>query len=343
MPSWLRRFAHLVVPFLLPAGAAAQGTELLFVENTLGGDVTVIDVAKLAVTGTIPIGRYPDDIIASPRGDVLYLSRMLARSEDGEVPVPGEIVAIDPAARRVLWRTPVSGEPHHLAVSRDGERLFVPIFSSNHVEVLDTRRRSVVGRVSVGYGPHGTFISHNGTRVYSGTIHQQQITVFEAATGKVLRTLPMGEGVRPFAISKDETRLFAQLSRLHGFVVVDLTTDRIVRTVTLPGLERVRMPGQWPYTVNHGLGLTPDEGRLFAAATRSNLVAVYSLPDLALIDTIPVGEEPSWLIFSPEGRYCYVSNRKSDDLSVIDVATLKEVARIRVGQYPQRMATVRVP
>jgi YVTN family beta-propeller protein len=227
-------------------------------------------------------------------------------------------------------------------VSADGTRLFVPIFSSNHIEVLDTQRRSLLAKVPVGYGPHGTFLSANGKSVYAGTIHQQQITVFDAATHKVLKTIPMTEGVRPFAISKDETRLYAQLSRLHGFVVVDLATDKIVRTVELPDRDKVPTPGQWPYTVNHGLGLTPDEKLLFAAATRSDFIAVYSHPGLELQGTVPVGGEPNWLIFSPDGRYCYVSNRKSNDVSVIDVATLKEVARIKVGNYPQRLATVKV-
>ncbi len=323
-----------------PGGARAQERELLFVENTMSGDVTVIDVAKLEVTGRIPIGRYPDDIIASKRGDVLYLSRMIARSEDGELPVPGEIVAINPATQSVSWRAPVGGEPHHLAISNDGNLLYVPIFSSNHLEVLDTRRRSVVRKVPVGYGPHGTFISANGRRVYAGTIHQQHITVFDATTFDVVKTIPMGEGVRPFAITRDESRMYVQLSRMHGFVVVDLESDKIVRRVELPDVERVSMPDRWPYTVNHGIGLSPNGRYLFAAATRSALVAVYSVPGLELLGTIPVGTEPNWVIFSPDGRYCYVSNRKSDDLSVIDVARRVEVKRIQVGTYPQRMASV---
>ena len=318
----------------------AQGTELLFVENTLSGDVTVIDVATLKVTGTIPIGRYPDDIIVSKRGDILYVSRMMSRSEDGAQPLPGEIVAINPATKTVTWRAPVSGEPHHLALSDDGEQLFVPIFSSNHVEVLNTRRRAVVDKIPVGYGPHGTFLSPNGKNVYSGTIHQQQITVFDAATHKPIKVIPMSEGVRPFAIAKDESRLYAQLSRLHGFVVVDLTTNKIIRTVELPDRDKVAMPGSWPYTVNHGLALSPDEKLLVAAATRSDFVAIYSLPELELLGSVPVGVEPNWLTFSVDARYLYASNRKSNDVSVIDMANRKEVARIKVGNYPQRMAAV---
>lgn len=45
---------------------------------------------------------------------------------------------------------------------------------------------------------------------------------------------------------------------------------------------------------------------------------------------------------SPDGKRAFVSNRASDDVSVIDLAGRREVARIKVGKYPQRMATVAV-
>ena len=40
----------------------------------------------------------------------------------------------------------------------------------------------------------------------------------------------------------------------------------------------------------------------------------------------------------PNGRYALVSNRHDNAVSVIDVATLKEVRRIKVGAYPHGMA-----
>jgi YVTN family beta-propeller protein len=48
-------------------------------------------------------------------------------------------------------------------------------------------------------------------------------------------------------------------------------------------------------------------------------------------------------VFSADGAYAYVSNRKSDNLSVISVRELKEVKRIGVGKYPQRLRIVDVP
>jgi YVTN family beta-propeller protein len=138
--------------------------------------------------------------------------------------------------------------------------------------------------------------------------------------------------------------LYVQLSRLHGFQVVDLKQDKIVGDVHLPDLPAgTELPEFYPHTYNHGLEITPDEKYLFAAGSAGNYVCVYSLPELELKATIPVGKEPNWIYFDKAGKYAYVSNRVSNTLSVISVAELKELKQIPVGTYPQRFKTVVVP
>jgi YVTN family beta-propeller protein len=47
--------------------------------------------------------------------------------------------------------------------------------------------------------------------------------------------------------------------------------------------------------------------------------------------------------FSPDGRYGAVSNSGSDDSSIIDTRTRREVARVKVGKAPKRLLAVTVP
>ncbi|HHW98904.1 MAG TPA: YncE family protein, partial [Firmicutes bacterium] len=44
------------------------------------------------------------------------------------------------------------------------------------------------------------------------------------------------------------------------------------------------------------------------------------------------------VVFDENGDYAYVANNKTNDISVIDVATLKEVERIDVGVHPDGIA-----
>ena len=52
-----------------------------------------------------------------------------------------------------------------------------------------------------------------------------------------------------------------------------------------------------------------------------------------------VGQHPEWLTFTPDGRFAYVAAAGDNLTFVIDAKTLKEVARIPVGQVPKRIAT----
>jgi YVTN family beta-propeller protein len=96
--------------------------------------------------------------------------------------------------------------------------------------------------------------------------------------------------------------------------------------------------GAWPYTYNHGLAMTRDGQHLIAVATVANYVAIYSLPGFSLKGTVPVGGSPNWVVCDPEGKFAYVTNPKDDSVSVIDIAAVREVARIPVGKGPKRIA-----
>ena len=319
---------------------AAQKQQLLFVENSHSGDVTVINAVTLAVTGLIPVGLSPDEIVAAPAGDVLYLTRIVKR-DDGRPTGNGEFVAIDPAAQKVLWRAPLHGIPNHLAVSPDGRRVYVTIVSGNYVDIVDPAKRAVVDSVDVGTGPHDIEVSHDGKTVYVGLIRGTEVTVFDAASRRVIRKIPFDNNVRPIAVNRDESRLFVQLSHLHGFIVVEPSTGKILRRVAMPVPPNAApLPASMPVDVNHGLRITADGRYLIANGSLLDLVAIYALPDLRLVGTVPVGHDPNWITMSPDGTRCFVSNRGSDDISVIDLASRKEIARIKVGSYPQRMAAV---
>ena len=170
-----------------------------------------------------------------------------------------------------------------------------------------------------------------------------RITVADAETFEVVENIELHEGVRPFTITRDGTKLYTQLTRFHGFAEVDLRTGRLTKSIHLPVPEGVTAQKSYPHTAHHGIEFALDERYLCIAGTVADYVAIVSYPTLDLVATIPVGTEPSWVITSLDGRTCYVSSRVSDTVSFIAVEEREEAKRLHVGDYPQRMWTVRVP
>ncbi|MGH2951712.1 MAG: serine/threonine protein kinase, partial [Solirubrobacterales bacterium] len=287
-----------------------------------------------------------DDLRPSPDGKVLYVSR----------PSLGDVAALSLRTEKLLWSVDVSGGfADHLALSPDGTRLLVSARAADAVEVIDTRSAAVVDRFPTGDVPHGNEYSADGARAYNGSLGRGiapdaaqcgcWLTVVDAATMDVEQVAEFDQGVRPFAVTSDGRRAYVQLSFLHGFAEYSLAHDRLRRTATLPvpggsdALDSASNPGA---VAHHGLALNADETKICAAATVSDYVAIVRRRSLSLKRAVPVGDEPYWATSSRNGRYCFVPNRGSDDVSVISYRKAKEIARIPVGDTPQRIRTARV-
>jgi len=336
------RSAFLAVALSAFCFIAGAG-EVLFVQNTNSGDVTRVSIPEHEVAGTIDIGKYTDDVEAAHDQSTLYVNRIdtAGLPQAMNVGESGEVIAVDPLTHEIRWRLELDGMPHHMTVSPDNRYVFVPLFDRLWCAVVDTKEQAVVQMIPVGWGGHGTLLSPDQERLYIGSMMMDHIMVVDVGTRLPVDRITFEDGVRPFVITPDGETMYVQLSRLHGFKIVDLEKGEVVGAKKLPPLpEDIEIPRTFPHTVNHGLGLTPDGKHLFAAASIAGYVAVYTVPELELVTTIPVGEEPNWIVFNELGAYAYVTNRMSDTVSVIDTETMKVIKTVTVGKYPQRMAVV---
>jgi len=175
--------------------------------------------------------------------------------------------------------------------------------------------------------------------------------VVDAQTFDVTKRLDIGKileenghpgyssAVRPMALSPDEKTAYFQLSFHHGFVEFDLTTDKPGRIAHLPQSEEARNTPREEYlldSAHHGLAMNPEGTKLCAAGTMSDYAAIVSRATYAY-KIFQVGRKPYWATNSGDGRYCFVSVSGDDRVVVLDYATEQEVARIDVGDHPQRM------
>src|SRR5579864_8284401 len=336
------RWPLLLIALALGCAPAAAAHEYLYVQATMTKDIWVVDAATFQVDGHIPIGDYTDDVIGSPDGRLAFANAQISSGNPlgWEANDAGKIMAIDTASDRIVWSTFVDGSPHHLAVSPDGTRLYVPLFDRAYLLVLDAHTGQQIGRWYSTLGNH----SRDGSRLYVGNMLGDLIWVYDTATGKVVKAMRTGAAVRPLRLDPQNTHIIYQLSRLHGFKVRDVATGEVTQTVNLPALpSTITPPDAYPYTLDHGLAVTPDGTRVLAAGSIAGYVAVYRLPDYALIGTIKVGDDPNWIAVRADSKVAFVSNRGSNTVSVLDLEHMTELRQIPIGKLPQRLSVIDVP
>ena len=309
--------------------AVDRGTPRVYVLNSKGDDVTIIDPATMKVAATIKIGANPHGVVASPDRRTLYIS----------VEGTDELAALDAATNEIKWRVKVGRAPNEVSVTKDGRKVFVPLRNEAAIDVVDTTTHKVIDRLKAPAWPHNTYVSANGRHLYLGTMEGSRITIYDTETHKQINEIAPGDWVRPIALLRDESLAYVALSKLHGFAIVDLKESKTLRRVELPPLPAgTEIP---PYnTLTHGLALTPDERELYVTSMAGKAIYAFSVPDIKQLAKIDVGRYPNWITISSDGRLVWASNQLDDSVSAIDTRTKKVVATIPVGHEPKRLLAV---
>jgi YVTN family beta-propeller protein len=303
----------------------------LYVTNSEGDNIHVIDLRNFKVSTVIKTGDHPHGAAASADGRRFFTT----------VESDHTFRVIDTATDKVVASVKLSGLPNQCAVTPDGLFAGVPIRDGDKVDLVDVAGGKVVKSLPVRV-PHNCYDARRNDHLWVTSMAGHQVRLIDRKTLGYLADIPVGGVPRPLAVTHDEKLLYCALSDLHGFVIADVPRKKVVQTVHLPKLpEGTRFPV--PHTPTHGLELTPDEKELWVTSCGTDTVYVFDTARRQVVGKVGVGSGPNWVAFSPDGKYCCVSNVLSDDVSILDVARRKEVARVKVGKLPKRLVAVNAP
>ncbi|MGH3467796.1 MAG: YncE family protein [Thermocrispum sp.] len=301
-----------------------------------------------------------DDMYSSADGRLLVASR----------PSLADVVAIDTRSGELVWRFRVDGQrSDHMALSPDGKHVAVSASTGNVVHVLDVATGKEVGRFPSGDSPHENVYSPDGERIYHASIGlvytpldqpafdttkgQRVFQVVDASTFDVLERVDLREkldaaghhelssAIRPMAHTPDERFFYFQLSFFHGFVEYDRQTGTITRVASLPNHVPDMPREQYVNdSAHHGIAMNRTGSKLCVAGTMDDYAAIVSRKTLdhrIVADRADVGGKPYWATTSADGGKCYVSWSGADQISVFSYRSEREIARVDVGDHPQRI------
>jgi YVTN family beta-propeller protein len=303
--------------------------------NSAGDNVHIIDPATNTVVGVINGIEVNHGIGAAPDGSRIYVSDEAESTLD----------VVDAKTLKVIKRVPLTGHPNNMAVSKDGKRVYVGIIQEpGGVNVIDTATLTRVKNIPTKGTINNPYVTPDGKYVVAGSIGGKSINVIDAKTEEPAWTVDMDLGVRPMTFSWNadgSTKwIFAQLSGLNGFAVVDFATHKEIKRVNNPELPAGKATVPEGSDPSHGMAVTSDGKTLVVCSRLNNYLYSYSLPDLKVLGGAELtGKGAGWVTLTPDGKTAYVANPVTNDVSVVDVKTMKEVTKIRVGYVPKRNAT----
>ena len=319
----------------IPVIAQQHSKVRIIQTNSAGDNVHLIDPATNKVVGVIEGIEVNHGAGAAPDGTRIYISDEAQSTLD----------VVDAKSLKVIKRIKLSGHPNNIAVGKDGRRVYVAIIEApGGVDVIDTASMTDVKTIKTKGSIHNPYVTPDGKYVVAGSIVGKTVNVIDAKTEEPSWDLDMGLGVRPmtFATNPDGSTkwIFVQMSGFNGFAVVDFATHKEVKRIQNPDLPPGKATVPEGSDPSHGMAVTSDGKTLVVCSRLNNYLYFYSLPDLKALGGAELGGKgAAWVTLTPDGKTAYVANPVTDDVSVVDVKSMKEVTRIPVGFVPKRNTT----
>ncbi|HIF38566.1 MAG TPA: hypothetical protein EYQ69_05020 [Gemmatimonadetes bacterium] len=330
----------LLSGFCVGYAGAQQKTVRIIQTNAAGDNVHIIDPTTNEVVEVILGMPIAHGVTSHPDGSRYYFSNEVEHTLD----------IVSSQTLTVIKQIPLSGRPNNIAITPDGQKIYVAIRDDLKpgVDIIDLTDNQVIKTIHMLGGVHNVFITPDGRHLAAGMIGAETLTVIDTETDEPLWSMHFDGGVRPMAFETNPDnstkRIFVQISNFHGVYVVDFEQKALIEKLWMPELSISQTDNDaLQGSPGHGLAVSPDGTQLWSTSKPNGHVYAWSLPDLNFLGGVAVGHHPDWLTMTPDGRYLYAANAGSNDVSVVDTQTMIEIATIPVGQVPKRNHTVVFP
>jgi DNA-binding beta-propeller fold protein YncE len=309
--------------YLTPLYGAAQVGSELWTAN--GASYTVTRVQKsadgsLQKTAEVATGAWPAAVIGS---EALPYVLVAQRGADtiGFVDRQRNVL-VD-----ALW---VGDEPTGLALSPDSRTLYVSLATERSIAVVDLAKRTLKPRIAVGFDPRALALSADGNTLYAASYRSANL---EYGPG----------GSRPAAEDQD-------------IFVVDTRSGKMVRTIGSVAADL------------RAITLSPDGQQLFVAATDGqtlpsqadptakpfiHMVAALAVavndagrPESVQLADLTRQEGSTGPFVNPsgiavQGDQLWVASESSNQVAILDRASMVEKMRIDVGSGPRQIVVMK--
>jgi len=205
-------------------------------------------------------------------------------------------------------------------------RIYVDNYAGTTIYVVDPATNKVVQVIEGIEEPQSSHFSTDGTRVYISNGADNVLEVVDRKTGKHLKRIPLSGYPNDLAVTNDGKRVLVCIRSLPGVLdIIDTTTLEKVKSIPVKsGLHDIFLTRDGKYAV-----ADREEGKTVTVFDLQNDQVAWevSFDSMVMPVTVESGLDGS-------GRRIFLQLRGMNGFAVVDFATHKEVARIKLPDQP---------
>ena len=306
----------------------------VFVTNEATGDLSIIDGTTLEVIATVPLGKRPRGIHASPDNKTIYVALSGSPNappgvDESKLPPPDKsadgIGVFDVEQNKIVKVIPGGSDPENFAISQDGKTLYVSNEDAAGISFVDVAAGKLGQTVKTGAEPEGVTLAPNGKLVYSTAEADSVVAVIDVATQKLSKTFKVGRRPRNIVILPDGKHGYVNAENDGTVVLFDAVRNQKIQDIQLG------TPGE---IKPMGLALSPAAGKLYVSTGRGHKVFVIDTATNKVTGSIEVGQRPWGIAVSPDGKTLFTANGPSNDVSVVNLENQTVTRKIKTTGSP---------
>jgi DNA-binding beta-propeller fold protein YncE len=229
----------------------------------------------------------------------------------------------------VLGQVTLGNFPATMDVSPDGEFLYVVNFNlhgdmvPSSVSVVATAQMLEVKRIQTCIMPHGSRFNPQGTKHYSACMMNDMLVEIDTGTFKV---------ARHFLLTKGKEMGMAGAPDIHAMKGMK-GMDMSVHGMEPPKPGDVTCSPTWAQP-------SVDGSSIFVACNKSSEIVEVDANKWNVVRRIPAGAGVYNLAVTKDGRLLIATNKRDQSVSIFEIKTGKELARLKTKRKVLHGVTV---
>ncbi|MGA3248683.1 MAG: beta-propeller fold lactonase family protein [Paraburkholderia sp.] len=309
--------AALVIAAGLFSSAARAANVIVL--NSGEATLSLIDEATRQVVGTVPTGKEPHHLMATPDNSSLIVANSVSNNLMFVDPKTGKVqrwveniedpyqIGFSPDRKWVVTtglrldrldiyhydghdmtlarRLPLAVMPSHMAFSNDSKTVFITLQVSGELAAIDLATQQVKWKMKVGKVPAGLWMTPGDKYLLIGMTGADYVAVVDWRNQKIVKTIQTGNGAHNFRSLADGKHVAVSNRVASTISIID--EDTLTNVGNITGL----MPGP------DDMELSADKRYLWVTFRFAKHIGIIDLTTRKLIQTIAVGRSPHGIYF----------------------------------------------